>query len=118
MPLPPFGASASSVTVNETLMLASTNISTFVMMSRKGTILSSPASSSAASSFGAERRRMRERCAAVSLSAAPGSPYGLLGGAISARSALPAPLDREEVEDALLRRVEIVLDLLRVVVQQ
>jgi hypothetical protein len=84
-PRPCFGASAINETVKVTLMLASTNIRTFVMMSRNGTMLSSPASSSGAISFGWESRRIFERCAAVSL---------LVGGVVTPPAvATPPPTD-------------------------
>ena len=56
------------VAVNVTLTVARTNMSTFMMMSRNGTMLSSPPSSSGARSFGADKRRTLERCAALSCS--------------------------------------------------
>ena len=56
------------VAVNVTLTIARMNISTLVMMSRKGTMLSSPPSSSGDSSRAIDRRRTRLRCAALSFS--------------------------------------------------
>ena len=54
--------------VKVTEIVASTNINTFVMMSRNGMMLSSPPSSSGESSLGADRRRILLRCAALSFS--------------------------------------------------
>ena len=65
---PACGGWESIIVVNVTEIVASTNISTFVMMSRNGTMLSSPPSSSGDSSLGADRRRIRLRCAALSFS--------------------------------------------------
>jgi hypothetical protein len=62
------GGCESIIVVNVTLMVAKTNISTFVMMSKNGTMLSSPPSSSGDSSRGEERRRTLLRCAALRLS--------------------------------------------------
>ena len=65
---PACGGSVSIIVVNVTEIVARTNISTFVMMSRKGTMLSSPPSSSGESSLGADRRRILLRWAALSFS--------------------------------------------------
>jgi hypothetical protein len=56
------------VAVKVTATVASTNISTFIMMSRNGMMLSSPASSPSSASLGVERRRTFDLCAALSFS--------------------------------------------------
>src|SRR5262245_4866355 len=92
------------VAVNVTATVASTNIMTLVMMSRKGTMLSSPASSPSSASFGCESRRTLERCAALSLSCSA-----------IARCSVACRLvgDGQQVEDPLHRTLEIVLNVLR-----
>ena len=72
--------SPATVAVNVTLTVARTNISTLVMMSRNGMMLSSPPASSGACSFGADSRRILLRCCALSFSAilASSTPYPLV----------------------------------------
>jgi hypothetical protein len=65
LPLPD-GGFTSSVAVNTAGIVASTNISTFMMMSRNGTMFSSPPASDASCSCGWDRRRILERCAGLS----------------------------------------------------
>src|SRR5262249_23401163 len=92
--------------VNVTATVASTKMRMFTMMSRNGTMLSSPPSSSGASSRGWLSRRILPRWAAVSWS-------DIAFGASSAR-----PLtDGEQVERALHRGFEVVLNRLRARVQ-
>src|SRR5262245_53586729 len=95
------------VAVNVTATVANTNIMTFVMMSRKGTMLSSPASSPSTSSFGCERRRTLDLCAALSCSAI-GLPESVRGRSVR---------DGEQVEDSLHRPLEVVLNVLGACVQ-
>ena len=62
----PEGGVVSMLDVKVTATVASTKMRMFTMMSRNGTILSSPPSSSGASSRGWLSRRILPRCAAVS----------------------------------------------------
>src|SRR5438067_1101799 len=99
------------VAVKVTLTVASTNMRTLVTMSRKGTMLSSPPSSSGAISFGSVKRRILLRCCALRRS-------GSFAIVVRARSVIAgASLDREQVEHALLRGLEVVLNVLRALVQ-
>src|SRR5579883_466915 len=109
---PARGGCESIIVVKVTVIVARTNISTFVMMSRNGTMFSSPPSSSGASSRGIDRRRTLLRCAALSFSL---SAIARLPAALVASG---AGLDGQEIEHALLRRVEVVLDVLRALMQK
>src|SRR5689334_15313598 len=66
LPPPMDGGVVSIDDTNVTETLASTKMRMFVMMSRYGTTLSSPASSPASGSLGCERRRIFDRCAELS----------------------------------------------------
>src|SRR5438128_1348007 len=107
-PFPPReGGVESMVAVNVTATLARTNIITLVMMSRNGMMLSSPASSPSSTSFGWERRRTLDRCAALSASGI-GDTESVRGRSVR---------DGEQVEDSLHRPLEVVLNVLGARVQ-
>src|SRR5689334_20738924 len=103
----PEGGVVSMLEVKVTATVASTKIRMFTMISRNGTILSSPPSSSGASSRGWLIRRILPRCATVSWSDI----------AVSLRESARALTDGEQVERALHRRFEIVLNRLGARVQ-
>ena len=95
----------SMVAVNVTATVASTNISTFMMMSRNGTMLSSPRLFALFRLLRCgEPADFRPLCCAeLFLLRHRGA------GLVSRR----VGWDRQEVEDALHRRVQVVLDVLR-----
>src|SRR5690606_7296296 len=101
-PAPPApGGLVSIEAVNVTETVASTKIRMFMMMSKKGTMFSSPPSSSGASSRGCAARRILARCAADSFS---DISY------LRTRAELALLLDGQQIESTLHDLLEVVLD--------
>src|SRR5258706_9780825 len=109
-PPPVDGGVVSMVAVNVTATVASTKIRMFTMMSRNGTMLSSPPSSSGASSRGWLSRRIFATCAVERRSWAMGTEGPGARRGARTRSRLAPLLKRQQIERLFHRGLEVVLD--------